>query len=63
MNLTSAEYAKRIFVHYFKLALTRSGGVWDSDCQAEIEGAVDALINAATAASLAEVAEAMKVMR
>jgi hypothetical protein len=61
--VNSQEYAKRIFVHYFKIALTRSGGVWDSDCQAEIEGAVDALINAATAASLAEVVEALKVMR
>jgi hypothetical protein len=61
--MNSQEYAKRIFVHYFKLALTRSGGAWDSDCQAEIEGAVDALINAATAASLAEVVEALKVMR
>jgi hypothetical protein len=61
--MTHQEYAKRIFVYYFKLALTRSGGVWDSDCQSQIEGAVDALINAATAASLAEVAGALKAVR
>jgi hypothetical protein len=48
------EEAKEVFVHYFKLALTRAGVNWHSDCQAEIEAAIDMIITAAIAGARAE---------
>jgi hypothetical protein len=38
------EYAKSIFVHYFRRAIEKAGGAWDPDCATEIEEAVDELI-------------------
>lgn len=42
-----AAYARRIFVHYFRMAIEGNGKAWDSDYEAEINGAVDDLLAAA----------------
>lgn len=39
--------AKQLLVHYFTLTAKESGAHWDSDNNAEIEDAVDCIIDAA----------------
>lgn len=41
------EEAKRYFLYYFRLIAEKSGMNWDSDNDAEIETAVDLIIDAA----------------
>lgn len=41
------EEAKRYFLYYFRLLAEKSGMNWDSDNDAEIEAAVDLIIDAA----------------
>lgn len=39
--------AKRLLKHYFRLIATNAGAPWDSDNDAEVEGIVDCIIDAA----------------
>lgn len=41
--MNNINYAKRIFRHYFQLAV----GGFDGDCHEEVNGAVDAIVEAA----------------
>lgn len=45
--MTGADYSKQVFVHYFRLAIEGTGKSWDPDYQAEIESAVDELLDEA----------------
>jgi hypothetical protein len=56
-TMNDLDYAKRILVHYFKLALPR----WDPDNQAEIEAAVDSLIAAAAAEAVRKLRDREKM--
>lgn len=40
------EEAKRMLVHYFRRIATYAGLTWDSDDDAEIEAAIDLIIDA-----------------
>lgn len=42
--------AKVLAKHYFKLAITGSGGAWDIDNSAEIDQMIDAIIDASVQA-------------
>ena len=44
-----ADYAKRIFVHYFAQIHAKLGWPWNEDNVVEIEGAVDSIIKEAKA--------------
>jgi hypothetical protein len=44
--------AKRLLVHYFRTVFEAAGLRWDSDNQAEIETAVEYLIDAAAQSAL-----------
>jgi hypothetical protein len=39
--METVEYTERIFIHYFKLALTKAGVPWDTDFGAELSAALD----------------------
>lgn len=44
LQCEEAAYAKRIFVHYMRLAFLSCDLQWDSDNKAEIEAAVDDIL-------------------
>ena len=44
---TESDRAKHLIVHYFQVLAEHSGMTWDTDYTAELEEAVDAIIEAA----------------
>lgn len=44
--------AKRLLVHYVRVAFEKAGAQWDADNQAEVEELVDALVQASVDATL-----------
>lgn len=45
------EYGRRIIKHYFQVCFEKTGTPWDSDYDAELDGAVDDIIAAGRAPS------------
>ena len=46
-DMDNRSEAKRLLKHYFRLIATNAGVPWDSDNDAEVEGIVECIIDAA----------------